>query len=54
MPMNPDGTEPCPVCQKPNNPGACETCEHYFGMYSDGDVIGQTASTFFRTLGPAC
>lgn len=37
--MNTDGIEPCPVCQKPNNPGACETCEHYFGMYSDGDVI---------------
>ncbi len=37
--MNDEGTEPCPVCEKPNNPGACETCQHYFGMYSDGEVI---------------
>jgi len=38
-PMNDEGTEPCPVCEKPNNPGACITCKHYLGMYSDGEVI---------------
>jgi hypothetical protein len=37
--MNDEGTEPCPVCETPNNPRACETCQHYFGTYSDGEVI---------------
>ena len=32
-------TERCPVCCQTNNPGACETCAHYFGMCSDGEVI---------------
>jgi hypothetical protein len=37
-PMN-EETEQCPVCGQANNPGACETCPHYFGMYSEGEII---------------
>ena len=37
-PMN-EETEQCPVCGQANNPGACETCPHYFGMHSEGEII---------------
>jgi hypothetical protein len=31
--------ERCPFCGRLNNPGACDTCEHYFGSYWDGEII---------------
>lgn len=33
------GSESCPICGEINNPGACEVCKHYFGVFSDGEVI---------------
>jgi hypothetical protein len=41
-PLTPDGNqadEQCPICQRFNSPGACDTCSHYFGSYWDGDII---------------
>jgi len=40
--MTPNGNEArerCPICNRPNSPGACDTCEHYFAAYWDGDII---------------
>ena len=41
-PLTPEGNEadePCPICQRLNSPGACDTCAHFFGSYWDGEII---------------
>jgi hypothetical protein len=41
-PLTPDGNqadEQCPICQRFNSPGSCDTCAHFFGSYWDGDII---------------
>lgn len=34
-----EGEEYCPICERRNFPGACETCEHYFGNCWDGEIM---------------
>ena len=34
-----EGEEYCPICERRNSPGACETCEHYFGNCWDGLIL---------------
>ena len=52
------GDELCPICRQPVNPGACETCVHYFGMVSDGEMIWsdrfETFSDAWAELAEAC
>ena len=40
--LTPDGNEAverCPICKRLNSPGACDTCDHFFGSYWDGEII---------------
>lgn len=34
-----DATERCPICERFNNPGAVDSCEHYCGSTWDGEII---------------
>lgn len=36
--LNPD-VEYCPICERRNEPGADDTCEHFIGVVFDGDLI---------------
>ncbi len=38
-----DALEQCPFCRRLNSPGACDVCEHFFGSYWDGEIIGSEA-----------
>ena len=38
-PNDNEATEKCPLCERLNNPGALDTCEHFFGMQCEGDII---------------
>jgi hypothetical protein len=35
--------ERCPICERLNSPGACDTCDHFFGSYWDGEIIWSKA-----------
>lgn len=40
--LTPNGNEPtdqCPICNRLNNPGATDHCEHYQGLRWDGGII---------------
>ena len=40
--LTPEGNEAqerCPTCERPNSPGACDHCEHFFGSYWDGEIL---------------
>ena len=39
--MTPNGNEArdrCPICNRPNAPGAGDTCAHYYAAYWDGEL----------------
>jgi hypothetical protein len=39
--ITPEGNEArerCPICNRPNAPGACDTCNHYYAAYWDGEL----------------
>jgi len=39
--ITPNGNEArerCPICNRPNSPGACDTCDHYYAAYWDGEL----------------
>jgi hypothetical protein len=40
--MTPNGNEArerCPICNRPNAPGACDACNHYYAAYWDGELM---------------
>lgn len=37
-----EGQEYCPVCKKPNCPGAMDACKHFMGNCWDGDIIWES------------
>jgi hypothetical protein len=45
-PNGEEAVERCPVCGRLNSPGACDTCEHFYGSAWDGDLIW---NDFFET-----
>lgn len=50
--MTPHGNEAverCPICKRLNNPGACDTCVHFFGSCWDGDIIWSNQFEEFST-----
>ena len=44
-----DEVEQCPFCRRLNSPGACGTCEHFFGSCWDGEIIGSDTFEGFAT-----
>lgn len=45
-PNGEEAVERCPICERLNSPGACDTCEHFYGSAWDGDLIW---NDFFET-----
>lgn len=43
-----EGREHCPICEKVNWPGACDTCEHFVGDIWDGDL--RTDNVYLESL----
>jgi hypothetical protein len=50
--LTPDGNEAverCPICNRLNSPGACDTCVHFFGSFWDGEIIWSNQFEEFST-----
>ena len=43
------GEEHCPICDRLNNPGAADACEHYFGTIWDGGIMWSDKFDTFDT-----
>lgn len=42
------GVEQCPICNRNLNPGACESCGHYFASKWDGEFIWNDCYTEYE------
>jgi hypothetical protein len=51
--LTPEGNEAderCPICERPNAPGACDSCEHFFGCCWDGEIIWSSEFDDFEMI----
>jgi hypothetical protein len=49
-PNGEEATETCPICDRPNNPGACDHCGHFWGACWDGDIIDSDGFDQFEKI----